>query len=30
LEIGFHARDALALGLGAVALAAFVLVRFVW
>ena len=30
LEIGFHARDALALASGAAALAAFVLARFVW
>ena len=30
LEIGFHARDAVALALGAMALAAFVLARFVW
>jgi energy-coupling factor transport system permease protein len=30
LEIGFHARDALALVLGAMTLASFVLARFVW
>jgi hypothetical protein len=30
LEIGFHARDAVALALGAMALAGFVWERFVW
>jgi energy-coupling factor transport system permease protein len=30
LEIGFHARDAVALALGALTLAVFVLARFVW
>jgi len=30
LEIGFHARDAVALVLGAMAVAGFVLARFAW